>query len=214
MAAAVKIQVESRDPKKNKGTGSRVARRLRASGKIPAIIYGHNQPPVPIALPRETVLDMIKKTIHFAELQMDGTTETVLIRDVQWDYLGKEILHLDFARVSVGESIETEVKLDIRGTAPGVAEGGVLEILLHSLHVSCRADAIPDALRVDISSLQLNQAIHIGDLKLPEGVTVIGEKDTLVVHVTTPTPEPDLTETPAEEEPEVIKPERKEEGAE
>ena len=210
MAAAVKIQVESRDPKKNKGTGSRVARRLRKSGRIPAIIYGHKQPPVPIALPRATVLEMIKKSIHFAELQLDGTTETVLIRDVQWDYLGKEILHLDFARVTVGESIETEVKLDFRGTAPGVTEGGVLEILLHTLHVSCRADAIPDSLRVDISALQMEEAIHISDLKLPEGVTVIGEKDTLVVHVTTPTAEPELDAPAGEVQPEVIKPERKE----
>ena len=210
MAAAVKIQVESRDPNKNKGTGSRVARRLRKSGKIPAIIYGHKQPPVPIALPRETVWEMIKKQTHLAELQMDGTTETVLIRDVQWDYLGKEILHLDFARVNVGEAVETEVKLDIRGTAPGVTEGGVLEILLHTLHVSCRADAIPDSIRVDISALQMDQAIHIGDLKLPEGVTVIGEKETLVVHVTNPTPEPELDEPANETQPEVIKPERKE----
>ena len=209
MAAAVKIQVESRDPQKNKGTGSRVARRLRKSGKIPAIIYGHKQPPIPIALPRATVLDMIKKSTHLAELQMDGTTETVLIRDIQWDYLGKEILHLDFARVNVGESIDTEVKLDFRGVAPGVTEGGVLEILLHTLHVSCRADAIPDTLRVDISGLQSGQAIHIGDLKLPEGVTVSGEKDTLVVHVTTPTVAPESAEPAGETQPEVIKPERK-----
>ena len=71
------------------------------------------------------------------------------MRDVQWDHLGKEIIHLDFARVSADESIETEVRLDIRGTAPGVAEGGVLEQLVHTLRVTCRASAIPDAIRVD-----------------------------------------------------------------
>ena len=209
MAAAVKIEVESRDPKKNKGTGSRVARRLRKNGKIPAIIYGHKQGSVPIAISREIVLEMIKKSTHLAELMMDGTTETVLIRDVQWDYLGKEILHLDFARVNVGESIDTEVKLDFRGTAAGVNEGGSLEILLHSLHVSCRADAIPDSLRVDVSELKIDQAIHIGDLKLPDGVTVIGDKETLVVHVTTKTPEPEPGESAEAIQPEVIKPERK-----
>ena len=75
---------------------------------------------------------MIKKSTHLAELQLGGTTEMVLVRDVQWDHLGKEIIHLDFARVSADESIETEVRLDLRGTAPGVAEGGVLEQLVHS----------------------------------------------------------------------------------
>ncbi len=209
MAEAVKIQVESRDPKKNKGTGTRVSRRLRANGQIPAIIYGHKQAPVPIALPRETVLDMIKKQTHLAELNMNGTTETVLLRDVQWDYLGKEILHLDFARVNVGEAIETEVRIDLRGTAPGVTEGGILETLIHAVHVTCRADAIPDSLRVDISELAIGQAIHIKDLKLPDGVTVKGDPETLVVHVTTKVADEPTTEAAEGTQPEVIKPERK-----
>ena len=75
---------------------------------------------------------MIKKQTHLAELEMDGgATETVLVREIQWDHLGKEIIHLDFARVSAGESIETEVRIDLRGTAPGLAEGGILEQLIH-----------------------------------------------------------------------------------
>ncbi len=121
MAEAVKIQVEARDPAKNKGTGSRVSRRLRKQGKIPAIIYGHKQTPTPIALPRASVWEMIKKSTHLAELTIGATTETVLVRDVQWDHLGKEILHLDFARVSVDESIETKVRIEIRGHGTGIA---------------------------------------------------------------------------------------------
>ena len=209
MAEAVKIRVESRDPKKNAGTGTRVARRLRKSGQIPAIIYGHKQAPVPISLPRETVMDMIKKSTHLAELEMNGSSETVLLRDVQWDYLGKEILHLDFARVSVGEAIETEVRIDLRGTAPGLAEGGVLETLIHAVHVTCRADAIPDSFKVDISDLHIGKAIHLRDLILPEGVTIKGDPETLVVHVTTQVLEAPTTEAAEGTQPEVIKPERK-----
>ena len=100
---------------------------------------------------------MIKTASHLAELDLGGTTETVLIRDVQWDHLGKEILHLDFARVSADESIETEVNVELRGVAPGVAEGGVLEQLVHSLRVNCRAGAIPDSIRVDVSHLDLDR---------------------------------------------------------
>jgi large subunit ribosomal protein L25 len=213
MADAVKIEVEARDPQKNKGTGSRVARRLRKEGKIPAIIYGHKQTPVPVAVPRETVWEMIKKSTHLAELTVAGTTETVLVRDVQWDYLGKEIIHLDFARVSADESVETEVRLDVRGTAPGVAEGGMLEVLAHELKVVCRAGAIPESVRVDVSELHLNQAIHVKDLKLPEGVTVDADPELLLIHVTTraaasaPTPG---EEGEATTQPEVIKPERRE----
>jgi len=214
MAEAVKIQVEARDPAKNKGTGSRVARRLRAKGRIPAIIYGHKQAPVPVHLARESVWEMIKKSIHLAELQLDGATETVLVRDVQWDYLGKEIIHLDLARVSADESIETEVRLDVRGLAPGIAEGGALEVLVHGIRVTCRANAIPDSIRVDVNNLHLDEDIHVRDLVLPEGVTVDADPELLLVHVTSraaaPEPAPGAEVEGGTTQPEVIKPERKE----
>jgi large subunit ribosomal protein L25 len=213
MADAVKIQVEARDRAKNKGTGTRVARRLRAQGRVPAILYGHKQEPVPITLPRDSVLEMIKKTTHLAELSLGGTTEMALVREVQWDHLGKEIIHLDFARVSADEAIEIEVRLDLRGTAPGVAEGGVLEQLVHSIRVTCRANAIPDALRIDISNLRLNESLHVRDLtSLPEGVTIDADPEQLLVHVTARAAAPEPVEGAEAEvaQPEVIKPERKE----
>lgn len=210
MADAVKIQVESRDPKKNQGTGSRVSSRLRKAGQIPAIIYGHKQPNVPISVPKATVWEMIKKQTHLAELSFGSTTEVVLVRDVQWDHLGKEIIHLDFARVSADEAIETTVRLDIRGEAPGINEGGILEVTVHELRVQCRASSIPDSIRVDISKLGLNQAIHVKDLVLPEGVTVHADPDQLLIHVVTPGATPEPAETDTVTQPEVIKPERKE----
>jgi large subunit ribosomal protein L25 len=213
MADAVKIQVEARDPQKNKGTGSRVSRRLRKQGRIPAIIYGHKQAPLPISLSRESVWEMIKKSTHLAELSLGETTEIALVREVQWDYLGKEILHLDFARVSADESIETEVRIEIRGTCPGVAEGGVLEQLVHSVGVICRANAIPDSIRIDVSDLHLNQALHVSDLTgLPEGLKIDADDDLLLVHVTTRAAEAEPAEGEGESltQPEVIKPERRE----
>ncbi|MFO0951148.1 MAG: 50S ribosomal protein L25 [Isosphaeraceae bacterium] len=211
MADVVKIPVEARDPAKNKGTGSRASQKLRKSGKIPAIIYGHKQAPVPIALTRESVWEMIKKSTHLAELTLGGTSETVLVRDVQWDHLGREIIHLDFARVSADESIETDVRIDIKGVAPGVAGGGTLEVLVHELRVTCRASAIPDAIRVDVSHLAIDQGIHLKDITLPDGVTADADPDLLLVHVVSKAPE--TAETPEGEgttQPEVIRPERKE----
>jgi len=184
MADAVTIAVEARDPAKNKGTGSRVARKLRAQGKIPAIIYGHKQAPQPITISRDAVWQMIKKSTHLAQLQLDsGASEMALVRDIQWDHLGKEIIHLDFARVSADEAISTEVRLELHGTAPGVAEGGNLDFLVHALPVRCRATAIPDVIRVEVGDLHMDQGIHARDLTLPEGVTSEADPDLLIAHV-------------------------------
>ncbi len=204
MADAVTISAQARDPQKNKGTGSRVARRLRAQGRIPAIIYGHKQAPAPISLAREDVWALIKKASHLAQLQVDGASEMVLVRDLQWDHLGKEILHVDFARVSADESIHTQVSIELHGTAPGIAQGGVLEQLVRSLEVVCRATAIPDHIRVELGELNLNQGVHLKDLKLPEGVTAAGDPDLLLVHVVEPTAEVEPEPTADATQPEVI----------
>jgi large subunit ribosomal protein L25 len=213
MAEAVKIQAEVRDAAKNKGTGSRVSRKLRAAGRIPAIVYGHKQAPSPISIARDSVWEMIKKSTHLAELQVGGGTETVLVKDVQWDYLGKEIIHVDFARVDASEAVTSEVRIDLKGEAPGVAEGGVLELLHHTLTVTTRADAIPDSIKLDISNLHLGKSIHARDIPLPEGVKLAGDPDALIVHVTTraAAAEPVAgVEGETTTQPEVIKPERKE----
>jgi large subunit ribosomal protein L25 len=213
MAEVLKIQVEPRDPARNKGTGTRVVRKLRQQGRVPAVIYGHKQPVVPITLAYDDVWSMIKGAGHLAELDLGGTTETVLIRDVQWDHLGKQILHLDFARVNVEELIETEVNIEIRGLAAGVAEGGVLEQVVHALSIRCPAGAIPDAIKVDVSPVKLGEGIHVRDLSLPSGVTVDADEDLLILHVVMRGAQAETTEAAAGEgatQPEVIKPERKE----
>jgi large subunit ribosomal protein L25 len=212
MTESVKIQVEPRDPAKNKGTGSRVARRLRATGRVPAVIYGHKQAVVPISLGRHDVLRLIKSHGHLADLDVGGTTETVLIREVQWDHLGKEVLHLDFSRVSAEEIIETEVAVELRGQAAGLANGGILEQLVRSLSIKCKAGAIPDSLKIDISNLQVEEGIHVRDLVLPPDVTVSADPDVLIVHVVVRAAQPEPAEAGAEAavQPEVIKPERKE----
>ncbi len=219
MAGAVKIQAELRDAAKNKGTGTRVARRIRKAGQIPAIVYGHKQTPQPISIGRDAIWSMLKTSTHLAELQWAGGGETVLVKDIQWDHLGKEILHVDFARVSADESVDAVVRLDLKGEAPGTLEGGVLEHLVHSIHVLCRAIAIPDSIKVDISGLHLNQGLHLRDLVLPEGVKAKGDPDQLIVHVTSrvtvaePAPGTEGAEGATSVQPEVIKAERKEKEA-
>jgi large subunit ribosomal protein L25 len=168
---------------------------------------------VPITVARDDVWNMIKAASHLAELDLGDATETVLIRDVQWDNLGKEILHLDFARVSAEELIETEVNIEVRGHAAGVAEGGILEQLVHSIRVKCPAGAIPDSIKIDVSEVKLGEGIHVRDLALPANLTLDADPDLLILHVVmrgaqAETPEPAAAE--AATQPEVIKPERKE----
>jgi large subunit ribosomal protein L25 len=215
MSDAVKIQVQPRDPAKNQGTGTRAVRRLRSRGLIPAVIYGHKEAVVPITVTRDDVWRLIKVPGRLADLDLSGKAETVLIRDVQWDHLGKEVLHLDFARVSAEEVIETEVALELRGQAAGIAAGGIVEHVVHTLRINCRAGSIPDSIKLDVNHLQIGDGIHVRDLALPPDVTVKADQDLLLVHVVMravveePKPEPEApAETPAQ--PEVIKPERKE----
>jgi large subunit ribosomal protein L25 len=215
MSEVKKTRVEPRDPAKNKGTGTRVARRLRKKGLIPGIIYGHKQAVVPVTLTRDDVWRMLKTPSHLADLDVNGTSETVLIRDVQWDHLGKEVLHLDFARVSAEEMIETEVTFEVKGLPAGLAAGGILEHLVHTLRIKCRAGAIPESLKADVSPLQVGEGIHVRDLVLPPDVTVDHDPDLLLAHIViravAEEPKAETAEAEAAAaQPEVIKPERKE----
>lgn len=216
MADAVKFRVEPRDPRKNVGTGTRVARRLRAQGLVPGVIYGHKLAVTPITLSRDVVTRMIKTPGHLADLEIGPATETVLIRDVQWDHLGKDVIHVDFTRVSAEELIETEVALDVRGTPVGATEGGSLEILVRSLSVNCKAGSIPESIKVDVSHLKVDEGIHVRDLTLPPDVTVNSDPDLLLMHVVTRAPEEEVVAAPADgtTQPEVIKAERKEKDKE
>ena len=134
MADAVKIPVEARDPAKNKGTGTRVAAQAAGPGPDPGDhLRAQAGPRADLAGARRRLADDQEVDPPGRALRSATTSEMVLVRDVQWDHLGKEIIHLDFARVSADESIETEVRLELHGTAPGVGEGGVLEQLVHSV---------------------------------------------------------------------------------
>lgn len=183
MAEVASITAEPRAVEKNKGTGTRAARRLRARGLVPAILYGHKQANQPIAVARDEVWAFIKKGRHLAQIQVGESTEMALIRDVQWDHLGKEIIHLDFYRVSADERVTTQVSLVLHGTPVGISEGGTLEQPGHTLEISCVATAIPDHIRVDVDHLHLNDILHVRDLKLPEGVVAVSDPDQVLVHI-------------------------------
>jgi large subunit ribosomal protein L25 len=213
MAEAVTLTAQDRNQH-----GTRNARRLRKNGHIPAVVYGHKEATVPLTLAKDELYKAIRHGVRLVDLKQGDKVEKALIRDVQWDAIGMDILHVDFARVSIDERIEVEVRLELRGTAPGVTAGGNLDQPLHSLNIECLAIAIPDSIRVNIGGLQLDQAIHVKDLTLPEGVKALNDEDAIVVQCVPKVVEEEaaVAATPAAEqaEPEVIGRQKAEEGEE
>jgi large subunit ribosomal protein L25 len=176
MAEAVVLAAEARSLH-----GTHNARRLRKQGRIPAVVYGHKEATVPLSLSHDELHKAIRHGVRLVDLKHGDKVEKALIREVQWDPIGHDILHVDFARVSADERIEVEVRIELRGTAPGLAAGGTLVQPLHSLNVECLAISIPESIRVNIGQLQLDQVIHVGDLPSLEGVKILNDADAIIV---------------------------------
>jgi large subunit ribosomal protein L25 len=192
-------------PRQPRGTGE--ARRLRRNGLIPAVVYGHGEETLSIALPKTELVNAIRHGVRVVDLRAGNKEEKAFIKDVQWDYLGKELLHVDFARVSMDERIVVDVPIELRGTAPGVNAGGVLDQPIHSVSIECLAISIPESIRANIQDLQIGGVVHVRDLVLPPDVKIITDPDAIVVHVTAPVAEPEAPaaeEAPTAAEPELI----------
>lgn len=211
MAEVISLQAQSRA-----GSGSRAAAKVRKQGLIPGIVYGHKEANVAVAVNAEE-FDRAVRVQHarVLNLQIDGKTETVLIRELQWDHLGRTMLHVDFARVSESDRVRVTVPVELRNT-PKVTGGGVLDQPLHTLHIECSPAKIPDAIRIDITNLVLGAPIHVREVQLPEGVTVLEAPEAVVVQLKLPGAEPTAAVVPAEPGagPEVIKKEKKAEEEE
>jgi large subunit ribosomal protein L25 len=182
MANATKIEAQKRT-----GKGSRAAARLRQEGLVPTNLYGHGQESTPLTVSQDVVRPLVYSGHKLVEIHCDGKVETALVREVQWDAFSKTITHVDFMRIDVNERVHTVVPVQLRGTAPGVLLGGILEQPVHSLHIEASAADVPDSIVIKIDQLQLGQSIHVRDLSdLPEGVTIKGAADQVIVHVVSP----------------------------
>lgn len=196
--------------------GKRSNRRLRAAGKLPAVLYGHKQETVSLLLPSDAVANAVRHGIRVIRLT-GAVQQDAFIKELQRDTWGKHILHIDLTRVSAHERVQAEVALELRGEAPGVKEGGVVVQHLHSLEIECDVDKLPEVVYVAIGELGLNRQLTVADLKLPEGAVTELDPSMVVVECRVaaeqeePTPEGAAS---AEVEPEVIrrKKEDEEEG--
>lgn len=163
--------------------GSRANKRLRDAGRLPGVVYGHKQAVVPVVLPRKEVVNHLNKGTHVFSLALDGKQENVLVKEVQYDHLGVEVIHVDFARVNLDERVTVTVPIELKGEPVGEKEGGVLQQVLNEIEVECLVTEIPNAITVDVSGLKIDDAIHVKDLKFPGGVKPLQDEDALVVQV-------------------------------
>jgi large subunit ribosomal protein L25 len=178
---AVRSAQVSAKPRKELGT--RANRRLREAGMLPGVIYGHKEAIVPVTLAKKEVVDHLTRGAHLFDLTLEGKNEKVLVKEVQYDHLGMEVIHVDFARVSLDEKVKVTVPLELKGTPKGEADGGVLQQVIKELEVECLVTEIPDAIRHNISEMALNDVVHISDLKLPAGVKVLQDAELIVASV-------------------------------
>jgi large subunit ribosomal protein L25 len=183
--AEVTLEVARRED-----SGKGVARKLRQTGKIPAVVYGGHRESVAITVDRKAVTELIQKSQHGIRsiflLKMAGTDQQrhAMIKDVQIDPISRRMTHIDFVRVLMDEVVRVTIPVHHVGTAIGVKEGGILDFQVRELHVECLPTAIPDSIDVDITNLGMHQYIRVSELKLPDGVKVLDDPDRVVVGVT------------------------------
>ncbi len=174
---------------KREKTGKEVAKKLRKQGLIPAIIYGPNFDPLPIAVKfneLESILHKYKgETLLFSLEFTNGQTSKVqaILKEYQIHPVTDKIIHLDFLAIKEGETISLDVPLEFIGRPVGITRGGLLEILMHDLTIECLPANVPDKIKVDVSNLDVGDVLHVKDIKVPEGVKVLDDPEETVVTI-------------------------------
>ena len=187
MADNVDLQAQERGER-----GKNAARRLRASGMTPAVLYGEGNEAggsTSLAVPTKIVDYTLH---HFGDnalynIDFDGATSTARVVDAQRDPVSGVLVHVDFAPVDMSERIEVTVPITVVGEAPGVEEGGVLQQVAYEIQVESLPGDIPQEITINVSGLGMHENLTLGDLTLPEGVTLLSEPEDVAVTVTAPT---------------------------
>lgn len=192
--------------------GKRHARRLRNAGWVPAVLYGHGEEPVSLSVSTEELDGAVRHGTRLVNL-IGAVRQQAFVRELQWDTWGIHVLHVDFTRISAHERVQVQVTVELRGEAPGIKEGGVVEQLLHVVQIECEVTAIPEKVEVNVNHLNLGDSIGVQQLEISEGAKILGDAEAVVVHCVQPMVAPEEVEAEAEEaEPEVIGRKAEEEG--
>ncbi|MBL8950803.1 MAG: 50S ribosomal protein L25/general stress protein Ctc [Myxococcaceae bacterium] len=195
MAAATTTVLEA---KAREGSGKGSARKTRAAGQIPAVVYGrHLEKPLSISVDPKAVKAAVqtnKRLNTIISLKLGSGSHMVLLKDYQQDPVTRELLHADFIDVKENEQVKVKVPLQLVGRAEGQAEGGILTQMRRELEVWALPAAIPEKIDVDVTSLKISHSLHVNDLKLPAGITIKSQVNYTLAVVTAP--EAEVVATP------------------
>lgn len=165
------------EAEKRERTGSRYAQRLRSAGRLPAVIYGHGEDPVAISVDEKEVLKHLHHGSHVMNVKLGGDEETCLVKDLQFGWLGDNVIHLDLTRVNLNEEVEVKVSITWKGEAEEAKKPGAIVNTAADLEVVCTVRNIPDEIIADLGKMEGTQ-MTIGELDLPEGVKAVNDAET------------------------------------
>ncbi len=205
--------------------GKEKCKKLRHTGVIPAVLYGDEKQPEHLVVEEHefnTLLRAIRGRFVMIDLEVDekpSLNSKIMVREIQRDPLKHNVLHADFLRLSDKKEIKLAVPVRIIGSAIGIKAGGILEHLSRDLEIKSIPSKVPPFIEVDVTNLDINKSIHVSDLTLPEGIEVLQDPDTPIVHISAPRAEEVVAAAPVEgaeevKEPELIEKKKKEETEE
>ncbi len=177
-------QTHELSAEKRSGVGSRDAQRLRKEGKLPAVLYGHKLGTEHIMLDAKEAITHFEAGEKVFELKLGGKSETALLKDLAYDFLGRQIIHADFERVDLDEKVTVNIPIHLKGEAKGLKTAGAL--LIHpasDIEVECRVRDMQDSLDVDVSHLGVGDALHASEVTLPAGWTLMSDPDTVLAAI-------------------------------
>jgi len=171
--------------------GKGAARAERRAGRVPGVIYGGTEPPLNVSVDHAELKQRIfagRFLTTLCELEVDGVKQRVIPRDFQLDPVHDAPVHVDFLRLGEGAQLRVRIPVHVMNAeqAPGVKRGGTVNIVTHTVEVVCPADAIPAAIDVDISGLEINYSKHLDEITLPPSVRVVGRLDQTLVTIVPP----------------------------
>jgi large subunit ribosomal protein L25 len=173
---------EKLNAKKREAVGTRACERIREAGDVPVVLYGHKEETLSLQVPYEELDAALRHHTRILELTMDAHKQSVLVKAVQYDVLGDDIIHADLLRVAMDEVIRLEVQVILKGTPK--AEHSVLQRAIDAIEVECLPANIPESIPVNVADLQIGDIIHVSDLTPPAGVKFISGPETIVASLT------------------------------
>jgi len=190
---------------------------VRTQGRIPAVVYGHKQEPQAISVDEHDFVEGLHHGHRLMDIQVGKKKEKMIVKDIQYDHLGRKIIHVDLMRVDMKETLKVTVPIELKGTAAGTHEGGIIEEHADKLEIECKVSEMPETLVVSVKDVHLGDALHAGDIEMPDGVKLASPADTLLVtcHLVAAAKTTEELEEEAPTAPEVITeagPEGEEEG--